>query len=107
MSENYGKEIYPAAVRLGWGDHIEILGGSCCYVCWRVGGCLECRLKARNKLVAENCEQCYFCKGWHSSSDCSTLEPEIPLKKKSKKTQKFYKGGQFLPGGDRAPKGGC
>jgi len=92
---------------LSWGAHLEILGGSCCYACYLGGGCPKCRLKARNKLVAENRERCYFCKGWHSSSDCSTLEPEIPLKKKSKKKQKFYRGGQFLPGGDRAPIGGC
>lgn len=105
MEEYFGKVTQ--SYLLGWGDHIEILGGSCCYACWRGGGCALCRLKARNKLVAENREQCYFCKGWHSSSNCSTLEPEITSKKKSKKKQKFYRGGQFLPGGARAPIGGC
>ena len=68
---------------LSWGQHLEIIGGSCCYACYLGGGCVYCREKAIAKLQKKK------------------------PKKTPKKNKKFYRGGQFLPDGGRAPIGGC
>ncbi len=73
-------------LNLSWGQHIDILGGSCCLACYKGGGCFYCRKKALAKLQNKR-----------------TKTP----KKTPKKKEKFYRGGQFLPDGGRAPIGGC
>ena len=86
-------EIEILASRLSRSEVLDHNGGSCCYVCWLGGGCQNCRLKAAKKALLARAEK--------------PQEQKGPPARKQRKQRKFYKGGQFLPGGTRAPSGGC
>jgi len=83
-------EIEILAHKLSRSEVLDHNGGSCCYVCWLGGGCQNCRLKAAKKATLARAEK-----------------PKKQKKSPVRKRRKFYKGGQFLPGGTRAPSGGC
>jgi len=88
--ENNTIQIEILASCLSRSEVLDHNGGSCCYACWLGGGCRNCRLKAAKKALLSRVEK-------------NSEQKEPPALKQ----RKFYKGGQFLPGGTRAPSGGC